>query len=80
MERLITAKRPREISDKVNEHGTIAVYDLITNAVVTGKTYVYLDFPLSTKSKQNFLDRGYCVEDLGNIAIQKDDLYHKVSW
>lgn len=80
MERFITAKKAREISDKVNEHGTVKVYDLIESTIYSGKTYVYLDFPLSDKSKQNLLDKGFCVDDLGNLSIQKDDLYHKVSW
>lgn len=80
MKGFITAKEARRITDKVNEYGTIAVYDLIEKTIDTGKSYVLIDFPLSNISKLKLQEKGFKIEDLSESSIHTNDLYHKVSW
>lgn len=76
----ITAQEARKVSDAINEGGSVAVYDDIQSVLGTGAYHIFTEYPLSEATRKNLLDKGYKVEDLPQIAIQKDGIYHKVSW
>lgn len=71
----ITAKEARKITDQINEMGSVAVYDDINNALGTGIDFIYTSYPISEVTRKNLEGKGYIVED-----IQKDNVYHRVSW
>lgn len=76
----IDAKTAREVSDGVNKGGSVAVYDDIQAVLGTGIYHIFTEYPLSEVTRKNLTDKGYKVEDLPQIANQKDGIYHKVSW
>lgn len=76
----ITAQEARAVSDAINEKGSFAVYDDIQSVLGTGLYHIFTEYPISEVTRKNLIDKGYKVEDLPQIAIQRDGIYHKVSW
>lgn len=76
----ITAKEARKITDSVNEMGSSAVYDDINEALGTGIDHVYTSYPISKVTRKNLEEKGYKVEDMKQLAIMRDNRYHRISW
>lgn len=76
----MTANEARKLAESKSASEYLEVMKQIEDAAKDGKFSIFIYKPLSNACLTRIRVDGYTVNNAPSIAIQKDTLYHTISW
>lgn len=77
---IFDANSARELAASAIKGEMNDVLSEIKNQALKGKYVLYLSRPLKRLTVESLRANGFKVSEESSIAIQKDNLYHTISW
>jgi len=75
------AKRAREFYQDLDKPKlNLVLYSIVRKCRERGRRILYVDFSLDEETLEELKKRGFKVKNMPPLAIQKEGLYHSVSW